>query len=78
MRHYQLFPFGSDGRLTEAVPCDLENDARAIRLAIEGDYPFGCELWEGFRFIGRFHGAAARAGEPASPAIPTGRPTLVH
>lgn len=78
MRHYQLFPFGPEGRLLEAVACDLENDARAIRLAIDGDYPFGCELWEGFRFIGRFHGAAARQAEPATATLTPGRPTLVH
>ena len=78
MRHYQLFPFGPGGRLMEAVACDLENDARAIRLAIEGDYPHGCELWEGFRFIGRFHGAVVRKAEPEIATLKPGRPTLVH
>jgi len=58
MRHYQIFPFGPDGRLLDSVTADLENDARAIRRAIDGEFAHGCELWEGFRFVGRFHGAA--------------------
>ena len=78
MRHYQLFPFGPGGHLMEAVACDLENDARAIRLAIAGDYPHGCELWEGFRFIGRFHGAVVRKAETAETPVLESRPTLVH
>jgi hypothetical protein len=74
MRHYQFFPFSAEGRLLDAVPIDLENDARAIRRAIDQEFPNGCELWEGFRFLGRFHGAAA---QPASVrAAPP--PALVH
>lgn len=74
MRHYQIFPFSPDGRLSEAVAIDFDGDARAIRHAIEGGFPNGCELWEGFRFVGRFHGAV----KPAA-ASPAPRPrTLVH
>lgn len=75
MRHYQIFPFNADGRLCDAVPLDFETDARAIRHAIEGGFPNGCELWEGFRFVGRFHGAVpaeAARGRPARDRI------LVH
>jgi hypothetical protein len=61
MRHYQLFPFSRDGRLLDAVSMDVESDVRAIRYAITGEFPHGCELWEGFRFVGRFHGAAVQA-----------------
>jgi hypothetical protein len=68
MRHYQLFPFSPEGRLLDAVSLDLESDVRAIRRAIEGEFPNGCELWEGFRFIGRFHGAVAVKAEPVAPA----------
>lgn len=71
MRHYQFFPFSAEGRLLDAVPIDLDGDARAIRRAIDPEFPNGCELWEGFRFVGRFHGAAAKtvAAPPAPPAL---------
>jgi hypothetical protein len=74
MRHYQFFPFSAEGRLLDAIPIDLENDARAIRRAIAPEFPNGCELWEGFRFVGRFHGAAVKAADraPVEPAA------LVH
>jgi hypothetical protein len=73
MRHYQFFPFSAEGRLLDAVPIDLENDSRAIRQAIEPDFPNGCELWEGFRFVGRFHGAC-----PNAAARPARVAALVH
>lgn len=60
MRHYQFFPFSAEGRLLDAIPIDFESDACAIRQAIDPEFPNGCELWEGFRFVGRFHGAVAR------------------
>lgn len=74
MRHYQLFPFSPDGRLLDCVGLDTENDAHAIRHAIDGEFPNGCELWEGFRFVGRFHGAVLkdRAAVQRAPSV------LVH
>jgi len=57
MRHYQIFPFSAEGRLSEVMALEFETDARAIRHVIAGGFPNGCELWEGFRFVGRFHGA---------------------
>lgn len=60
MRHYQFFPFSAEGRLLDAIQIDLENDAGAIRRAIDPEFRNGCELWEGFRFVGRFHGAAEK------------------
>lgn len=81
MRHYQIFPFDVHGRLLDAVACDLENDVRAIRRALEDEFPHGCELWEGFRFVGRFHapalGAARSDPKSAGPA-PRKRPALLH
>lgn len=74
MRHYQLFPFSPEGRLLDAVDLDTEDDARAIGRAIDGEFPNGCELWEGFRFVGRFHGAAPAV----RPAAPAKAPALVH
>ena len=74
MRHYQLFPFSPEGRLLDCVDLDAENDPRAIARAIDGEFPNGCELWEGFRFVGRFHGAAVAA----RPAAPPKAPALVH
>jgi hypothetical protein len=70
MRHYQIFPFDLNGRLLDAVACDLEGDVDAIRRALETEFPYGCELWEGFRFVGRFH---APAGQPVL-ARPQARP----
>ena len=83
MRHYQIFAFSPDGRLHDAVSLDFENDGRAIRQVIEGGFPHGCELWEGFRFVGRFHGAAPQAAKPKlkdAPAVvrPAAVRTLVH
>jgi hypothetical protein len=75
MRHYQIFPFSADGRLLDAVALDFESDARAIRRVIDPDFPNGCELWEGFRFVGRFHGAVAPAEAPPPVAPPR---VLVH
>jgi len=66
MRHYQFFPFSAEGRLLDVIPIDLDNDARAIRRAIDPEFPNGCELWEGFRFVGRFHGAAPNPAEVTS------------
>jgi hypothetical protein len=75
MRHYQIFPFSAAGRLLDAVTLDFETDARAIRRAIDPDFPNGCELWEGFRFVGRFHGAVAQEPPPPARAPPR---VLVH
>ena len=75
MRHYQIFPFSAEGRLSEAVSLDFDSDVRAIRHVIEGGFPNGCELWEGFRFVGRFHGAVAAKPVPRRPARER---TLVH
>jgi len=70
MRRYQLFPFGPGGRLLEAVGVEVETDAAAIGLALDGEFPNGCELWEGYRFLGRFHGAAPQtAVRPARPVF---------
>jgi hypothetical protein len=74
MRHYQFFPFSAEGRLLDAVPIDLDSDVRAIRRAIDPEFPNGCELWEGFRFVGRFHGAVGKPAE-AAPVKPA---ALVH
>lgn len=84
MRHYQIFPFDLHGRLLDAVSCDVESDVGAIRRALQTEFPFGCELWEGFRFVGRFHAPAGQAAvravaddEPARPPVPA-RPALLH
>ncbi|MFC3071095.1 hypothetical protein [Phenylobacterium soli] len=76
MRHYQLFPFSSEGRLLDAVEVDVDNDVRAIHRAIDGEFPNGCELWEGFRFLGRFHGPAASVVAAEAPSGPARE--LVH
>lgn len=74
MRHYKFYPFSREGRLLDAVEVDLEGDANAIRHAIDPEFPNGCELWEDFRFVGRFHGAVTAI--PAPPADTA--PALVH
>jgi hypothetical protein len=76
MRHYQLFPFNPAGRLLDAVSLDCETDGRAIGRAIDGAFPNGCELWEGFRFVGRFHGAAVKDETVSRPPVPPR--VLVH
>ena len=77
MRHYQLFAFSVDGRLLDAVSVDLDSDARAIRHAITDAFPHGCELWEGFRFVGRFHGAVTASAD-LEPPVQAAPRVLVH
>ena len=38
------------------------SDAAAIRCAMGPTFPDGCDLWQGLRFVGRFHRAS---GHPA-------------
>jgi hypothetical protein len=87
MGQYQFFRVERGGGRGEAVSQSLPDDAEAIRRALSGDYPDGCELWDGFRFMGRFYGpdacrtqTAARADDLPEVALETAsraRP-LVH
>jgi hypothetical protein len=87
MGQYQFFRIERGGGRSEAVSQSLPDDAEAIRLALSRDYPDGCELWDGFRFMGRFYGpdacraqAAAQTDElpeTAAEAAPGTKP-LVH
>lgn len=67
MRRYQFVPISVDGRRFEAVEAEIDSDARAMARALATEFPDGCELWEGMRFIGRFHRPAPQA-----------QPALVH
>jgi hypothetical protein len=73
MGQYQFFRMDRLGARGEAVSVSLADDVTAIRQALSGEYRDGCELWDGFRFIGRFYGPdACRApdavlAEPAEP-----------
>lgn len=65
MGKYQFFKMDRLGGRGEAVSVMLDDDATAIRQALSREYRDGCELWDGFRFIGRFYGPdACRAPEP--------------
>ena len=87
MGQYQFFRIERGGGRGDAMSQSLSDDAEAIRLALSGAYPNGCELWDGFRFMGRFYGpdacrtqAAAKDDdlpEVAASATPAPR-TLVH
>lgn len=64
---YQFFRMDRAGARGDAASVSLPDDAAAIRMALSQEYRDGCELWDGFRFIGRFYGPdACRAPEPTA------------
>lgn len=68
MRRYQFFRMDRQGARAEVAAEPFEDDAAAIRYALGPDFPYGCELWDGFRFLGQFYGGQAKP--PASAETP--------
>ena len=58
MPRYHLYRLPEAG---DAAPVEdsFFSDAAAIRRAIGPAFPYGCDVWQGQRYVGRFHGAAA-------------------
>lgn len=56
MPQYRFYDLNADRAENEQMK--LFDDHVAIRRAISERYPQGCEIWEGERFVGRFHRAS--------------------
>lgn len=50
---YQFYPLPADTAAPEKLV--LFSDAAAGRLALGPRFPAGCDVWQGTRFVGRFH-----------------------
>lgn len=53
-RFYRLEQAQAQPEVTTLV---LFNDLAAIRRAVTEAFPEGCDVWQGQRFVGRFHRA---------------------
>jgi hypothetical protein len=59
MRDYLFHALQADGRsLSSAETVAFENDESAMCHALGSSFPHGCDLWCGYRLIGRFCGPA--------------------
>ncbi len=47
------------------VEAVLFNDAVAGRIALGARFPSGCDVWQGSRYVGRFHRGAAETADLA-------------
>ena len=50
----------------ETVPTRivLFSDAAAGRIALSAQFPAGCDVWQGTRYVGHFNRGAEQADEP--------------
>lgn len=53
--HFHRLPEG--GGDADPVAQVLYDDAAAARRAMGEAFPHGCDIWQGHRYVGRFHGA---------------------
>ena len=62
MPAYQFHRFPGAGE-ADPVEHSFFSDAAAIRFAIGPGWPDGCDVWQGLRYVGRFHGARANPAD---------------
>lgn len=60
MPKYQFHRLPEGGQDPEPLEMTLFDDTAAMRRAIGDEFPDGCDLWQGERFVGRFHRAHGR------------------
>ncbi|RAK60794.1 hypothetical protein DJ021_13745 [Phenylobacterium hankyongense] len=65
MRRYQFFRMDRQGARAEVAAEPFADDAAAIRYALGADFPYGSELWDGFRFLGQFYGGQSKPAPAA-------------
>ena len=65
MPAYQFYRLSNGLAESSASDVVLYNDAAAITRAMAEAFPDGCDVWQGTRFVGRFHRAAAPQAAPA-------------
>ena len=67
LRDYLFHRLGERGGPVAQLVHTFATDADAIRRALAPDLPYGCDVWEGDRLLGRFCGPARQP--PAEVAI---------
>jgi hypothetical protein len=71
MPKYQFHRLPEGGGDLHPIERVLFNDTAAMRRAMGDEFPDGCDVWQGPRFVGRFHRAMAPLPEPQDPpAVP--------
>ncbi len=58
MRRYIFQPVVGGLPAGEPVLRDCRDDGEAIGLGLSTAFQTGCEVWEGYRLVGRFHSSA--------------------
>ena len=64
LQDYRLFKLTPNGRFAGVAELQASGDDDAIRMALKADYPYGCEVWSGPRFLGRFAGPRPNPSRP--------------
>ena len=65
MPAYKFYDLATGPEEPQVTTLVLFNDLAAIRRAVAETFPLGCEVWQGQRFVGRFHRAqATRSDDP--------------
>ena len=60
MHDYHFHVLGDHGSRVSDEVLPFEDDTSALRHALSADFPQGCEVWRGLRWLGRFCGPANR------------------
>ncbi len=55
MPAYQFYRLSNGVAQPSAQDVVLFNDAATLKYAMRADFPDGCDVWQGTRFVGRFH-----------------------
>ena len=68
MPAYQLHRLSHPGGDPEPTSKMFHGDEAAMRFAMRDDFADGCDVWQGQRYVGRVHRAAAGGGEARTDA----------
>jgi hypothetical protein len=78
MPKYQLHRLPEGGGDLHPVEMVLFNDTAAMRRAMTDEFPDGCDVWQGQRFVGRFHRAAPSSAQAAEAGEVDALPAVVR
>jgi hypothetical protein len=67
MPAYQFYRLAHGGVHSEPASMILFDDRAAVRRALGEEFPDGCDVWQGQRFVGRLH--KARPEERGDPSV---------
>jgi hypothetical protein len=62
---YRLSPGAEDAPPVQMM---LFRDNAAMRRALSAEFPTGCDVWQGRRFVGQFHPPSPPGAQAVSPA----------